>query len=832
MNKNKVATIFAAILLVSSIVFMIGITEAQEPEIQPAGGIPLPTGVTPSYEVTTYAYLSVTPNPIGVGQEALVNVFTTPAIHRARHHRDFKITITAPDGTGEVHMRDSYQADGTSWLTFTPHQTGTWTLKFEFPGNYFPPGLYWDYPTSTYVELNDNLYYKPSSTPETLLTVQDEPVSSWPASPLPTDYWIRPIPLEHREWWTIAGNFPWRGPGGGSQWYELHPDTNPYWSARQQFIPWTVGPNSPHVAWKQQHDLNAGILGGDLMDVAIVGSATNPSILYNGMGFWTRTKVVNGEPQSVWECFDIRTGELIWQRTGVTQIPTVIEYDIGTLAVPGVLPKPARPDFVYLGGGRLIKYNPNTGAVTLNVSIAPMTGSGGTYYMNGHVLGVRDLGVAAGAERYRLINWTIQPSTTDFTQRIISNITFAWSNLGTDQDFNLGYAALTTGGWQYGTEISVASLTTGQELWRKETWEPMYMGGCTKVDHGKVAVLMRGGYYKAWDLRTGNEAWTSEKMLYPWGETSWASYSVASGYGMLYQQTNEGIYAFDWDTGKIVWRYEDRTEYPFESRFTGEEGASVYPLYNFGAGLRIADGKVYATNSRHSPEMPLDRGYGTHAIDAFTGERIWRVSIRQSGFGTASVGQVHDGYFSVAAGDGYLYMFGKGQSETAVTVPSMAVQVGQSFTITGTVLDLSPAQPRTPAISDEDMAAWMEYLHGQMPKPTDAKGVTVKLATIDPNANLIEIGEATSDSNGVFGFTWAPEVPGLYQIIASFEGSESYGSSTASTYLTAIEAPKPVPDPTPPPESIADAYLVPGIVGIIVAIAIVGAVIVFMLRKR
>jgi hypothetical protein len=41
----------------------------------------------------------------------------------------------------------------------------------------------------------------------------------------------------------------------------------------------------------------------------------------------------------------------------------------------------------------------------------------------------------------------------------------------------------------------------------------------------------------------------------------------------------------------------------------------------------------------------------------------------------------------------------------------------------------------------------------------------------------------------------------------------------------------PAPPPTPTPASIADMYLVPGIIGIIIAIAVVGAVIVLMLRK-
>jgi hypothetical protein len=206
---------------------------------------------------------------------------------------------------------------------------------------------------------------------------------------------------------------------------------------------------------------------------------------------------------------------------------------------------------------------------------------------------------------------------------------------------------------------------------------------------------------------------------------------------------------------------------------------------------------------------------------------MWKVSI------PGSAGPVADGYLSVSGTDGIQYVFGKGRSQTTVAAPSTPIEVDQSFTITGTVVDLSPAQPGTPAISDEDMGVWMEYLHKQHSKPTDAKGVTVELTAIDPNNNMISIGQAIGDTNGVFGFTWAPEVPGLYQIIATFAGSESYGSSSASTYLSAVGTPAEqaiVTEPEKP--SLADQYLLPGIGIIVAAIAIVGAVLALMLRKK
>jgi hypothetical protein len=215
-----------------------------------------------------------------------------------------------------------------------------------------------------------------------------------------------------------------------------------------------------------------------------------------------------------------------------------------------------------------------------------------------------------------------------------------------------------------------------------------------------------------------------------------------------------------------------------------------------------------------------------HCINATTGERVWKVGIR------GAAGAVADGYLSVAGVDGIQYVIGKGQTQTTLSAPSTC-EIGEYFTITGSVIDLSPAQSGTPAISEEDMSKWMNYLHQQQPKPADAKGVTVQLTAIDPNNNWINIGQATSDSNGVFGYSWIPEVPGLYRVIASFTGSESYGTSSATAYFTAVENKTPqattLPLETP---SLADMYLLPGIAAIMIVIVIIGALIMLTLRKR
>ena len=126
----------------------------------------------------------------------------------------------------------------------------------------------------------------------------------------------------------------------------------------------------------------------------------------------------------------------------------------------------------------------------------------------------------------------------------------------------------------------------------------------------------------------------------------------------------------------------------------------------------------------------------------------------------------------------------------------------------------------------------MEYKFMQQAYPANAKGVNVTLTAIDPNNNYIPIGTTTSDTAGNFGLAWTPEVPGTYHIIATFAGSAAYGSSYSTTYMTVGEA------ATTPPitEQIVqlppfEMYILYAAIGIIIAVAIVGLLIVRMLKK-
>ena len=205
-TKNKYFAILAMALLMMTILPALSSLEKPIVSAQTTGQTTgsLPQGVTPQVIINPRAFLSFTPTTIGVNQPVLVNTWTTPPPDADRLHENYQITITAPDKTQTVETINSEVADGTAWFTFTPTQTGTYQLQFNFLGTYFPAGRYsvGQYVTGTTGTLyTDSMYYTPSSTGEQNLTVQNAMVSSWQGSPIPTGYWVRPVPSDDRNWW-------------------------------------------------------------------------------------------------------------------------------------------------------------------------------------------------------------------------------------------------------------------------------------------------------------------------------------------------------------------------------------------------------------------------------------------------------------------------------------------------------------------------------------------------------------------------------------------------------------------------------------------------------
>ncbi len=309
-------------------------------------------------------------------------------------------------------------------------------------------------------------------------------------------------------------------------------------------------------------------------------------------------------------------------------------------------------------------------------------------------------------------------------------------------------------------------------------------------------------------------------------------------YGKLFFTGYSGIlYAYDDKTGDLLWTYGN-----------GGEGNSTASGFNTPYGRYptfisvIADGKVYLDTTEHSPNSPLYKGALYRAINATTGQEVWTIM----DYGNQMYGgqaAVADGYLATLNSyDSQIYVFGKGPSAMTVTAPDLAAASGQAVVIRGTVTDIAAGTKQNeqaarfpygvPAVSDASMSAWMEYVYMQKPRPTDVTGVPVSIDVVDANGNFRNIGAVTSDANGVFSLTWKPDISGSYTVIATFAGSESYWPSHAETTF-AVSEPAPTATQQPATEfPPVESYIIAGVIAIIIAIAVVGAVIVMMLRKR
>jgi hypothetical protein len=908
--KTKTATAIAIVLLTATVVLMVDVSvqpvqaqlvgqvnsssgfqgwhgttsadRAQWPGIPKLG--PLPSGVTPAYTYTSTAYMSITPSLIGVGQTLLVNVWSLPGVYHAFYMQGYTVYVQKPNGDTEtIGPYDSFMADSTAWFSYIPDQIGTYRFKFESAGTYVPAGTYVDSPTGqAFLALGNytlyaSVYYTPSETDWQNVTVQQDMVASYPPAALPTDYWSRPINPSNREWWPIAGNYPFTGA-------YYYPNGRVLYASNYKYTAYVQAPNTCHVVWRRQGNI-AGLIGGEEYQYSISAGSGTPSIIFSGRCYQTVTRVIGGQVKTYWECYDLRTGEVYWDIES-NVAPSFISYEKSTSeAVPGATASQGYSVYlVSIAGGRLVKWNPYTGAIMLNVStglpVYPPSSLGlittQTVTNGPFVLNLVNYPKPEYPQNWYLINWTVAGSSTNFSTRIMSNITYGqmapytqagqtiYYNMTLDagiasigaMDLDAGIAAFNWWAyppgaqWGIGHFLQVVDLRTGQTLWISTnndtlTEEARASGSTCVVDRGKVAFANSDRSWTCWDARTGKKLWVSEQTKYPWG-VWWpyneASYDFNETKGAIIAGTYEGVYAIDWDNGKILWHYTDPNVIPFESPY------GTVPFY---CSFDIADGKIYAYNTEHSPSQPLTRDWKLHCINATTGEGIWRIA------GSMAPGAVADGYITASNSfDGYMYVFGKGRSAATVTANDKVVAKGDEVLIEGTVMDMSPGdqgsfqnptapldsptEPGTvPCVSAASMQTQMEYLYMQHPidglyHNETITGVPVKLTAIDSKGSVTDIGTTTTNGyGGTFGISWTPPNEDTYTIFASFNGDDSYGSSTATTSLTVGPAPA---TPTTPeiPTPVDNTMTIIGtgiaiIIAVVIAVAIVG---ILLYRKR
>jgi len=345
--------------------------------------------------------------------------------------------------------------------------------------------------------------------------------------------------------------------------------------------------------------------------------------------------------------------------------------------------------------------------------------------------------------------------------------------------------------------------------------------------------------YYGFSLETGEQLWGpttpaepylnvfTNLYMNPWGQ------SVIK-YGKLFTAGMGGqVNAYDVKTGERLWNYNITD--PYTEQLFSERWPS--PI-NF-----IVDGKIYLFHQEHSANTPVPRGAPSVALNATTGEVVWRIDGLR--LGTRWGGQPLIGDSIIAALSSYdnqIVALGKGPTATTVTAPDAGVAFGSSVTIKGMVTDISPGTEdagmklRFPngvaAVTDDSMSEWMKYVYMQFPRPLNANGVEVVLSVLDANGNLREIGRTTSDTSGFYSFDWIPDISGKYKVIATFAGSKSYWPSSQETAFTVEQAPTPPSEEPQQPPSMTDTYIMYATIAIVIAIIAGFVVVILVLKKK
>jgi outer membrane protein assembly factor BamB len=861
MSKNKSAIAIALFLMATIAVTLVA----------------LPIGNAAVNYYPSFMFVSTSLRQVGVGQPVLLVYWTanippdigeqsgTISSPYGRAGWDgVTIIITNPDGINETIEMPRSDPVGGGWVSYTPDQVGEYSFQAFFPET-------WKNTTTT------QSLYSSAVSDQATFTVQEEPVPKWVETPLPNEYWIRPINSANREWYVLAGNWL----AGAAQ----------VEGSTMNFA-YGTGPEGPHIMWTRQ------FWAGGIMDVRdgvtsyqtahYGGLRFAPPIILNGKIFYTEQ--ATGHTRQGYCCVDLYTGETLYRDENTTLAFASI-YDYESPNQHGGFPylwntQAGTPTRVELFPGFFItRYTTwemldgHTGTAITQIANVSTSGTQ-VYGKDGSILYYNLVNYGnPSSPNYYLTVWNSSAMTSMLLGETGTNAwqwrpdrlavhdgNTAWSlNVTTSPAVKGSILAVREGEFVIGGTTTgyndargvvqntmwALSLQPGQEgtlLWDYSYTPPQAAATIPEIGSSRgmryesmspedgVFIFREQLTRKYWgfDLETGQQLWETEPetQMNFYGWSSAACTHIYQGKFFSYGYGGE-LTAYNITTGEILWKY------------IAENVGFESPYGNYPIGIScIADGRLYLTSSEHSPSQPLWRGSYLRCINASNGDEIWKILFWGGAMSPAeSLVYIADVYLvGLNLYDNQLYCLGKGPSATTVTASPKVSMHGSSVLIEGAVIDTAAGTTQheqaarfpngVPAMSDEDQQVWMEYVYMHQPKPTDATGVEVIFETLDPNGNFYEIGRTTSDADGFYSYAFTPEVPGLYTIIASFEGSNSYYGSQAKTAINVEEAPQATPTAPPPEPSMADIYFMPMSIGIIIAIVAVGIVLVLMLRKR
>jgi hypothetical protein len=845
-SKALLSTALVALLTVSMLAFALPIVNAQV-----------------TMDIPTNCFIAVSPNPSGVKQTMNIVFWLDhdpPQLNSVDYYGwNYTVTIITPDG--KTVTKGPYESDsvGGAYCLYTPDKTGEYRITANFieakitvTGSVGLMTL----PKGTYT-------FKGDSSREVTLTVTEEQVVPWPEIPVPSTYWSNPISAENRDWYKLTGN-----------WLSSSPPANYY----------TLAPESSHLLWTKQ--LTFGGITGGLSNID-TGSAPWGINFYHGLLYENKfsPRIISGRlyyntfasgVKGV-TCVDIRTGQTLWSNDSMPQLSAaqVLTFNSGVQtgsmaylwtsslgawqmydAFTGILlanftGASGSPSSVFGENGEMLVYTLSGSANTLRKWNSTLAVTYGTTQFN--QMTYRPWSVSSGTINWtRGVQWTVSvpdvPGTQascyiDYPSRMMIAEATITSNTTSPTFVHVGY-----------------NLDDGSQVWIRNWtnvgWGPGGPSSPTLISSwarasglGTYAFFQKETMqYHVIDLKTGIERFVTEPLnIYTDSDWSVYDWGVNMLNGMLLCDGYSGdVVAFNLTTGAYMWTFKQPSsglQTPY----------GVWPTFG---GVTYADNKIYFGVTEHTPNTPMMRGYTIYCMDAKTGQQIWKLPCFFASIAIADGIMV--GY---NAYDNQIYGFGKGLSEVTVDAPMSGVTIGSPIAIRGTVTDQSPGKTAvgvpaagTPAISDDNMTAWMSYLYLQQPQPTTVSGVPVTLYVSSTDGAIVDTLQTTSDASGVFVTSWTPNTEGVFKINAVFDGSRSYYGSSGETGIAvgkAVAAPASptvaptteAPTATVAPTTVAPTTVAPQpeesfnaavyvSIGAVVLIVVVAAIAVFLRRRK
>jgi len=340
-SKNKKIQTAISVILILSMIASIAFVSA---DVVNVNGKTLIVG-----KIHTWLYVGTSAGgggvaDVGVGQQMLITAWTKdipPDIGETANlistpdgragWNGITITVTRPDNTTETLNMGYSDPVGNNYKTYTPDQAGTYHIQAHFPETWKNSTNPTESHETGYPNLAATLYSAADSPVETF-TVTNSPTPAFPESPLPNDYWTRPVSGASRDWWVLMGNklggasgvWPNGGSGGtvGSYFYG-------------------DSPLSAHILWTKPYTIGGSMdarfndsVNGDYQ----VPSETFETTHYQGVSF-TASLIIDGKiycsPRATdnynsgVQVINLYTGETMYQN--YTDIPpsfgSIYEYN-------------------------------------------------------------------------------------------------------------------------------------------------------------------------------------------------------------------------------------------------------------------------------------------------------------------------------------------------------------------------------------------------------------------------------------------------------------------------------------------------------------------------